>query len=189
MADKKRVLHVGDVIRTEPSAGYWGCAVVLSEFPATERLRAMCHIGITPIVKRHAFGWDELEPGELSVLQHDRSVRVGEGQYSQRRETAIGLWANFKVPPLVILGKIDPDEVYSQDLSPEAGDGTGGRFPHCGSLYGWLGGEAVGAWRKLHDADAFKAEIEQGRREFELLEQRRLADAREKARLRRAANK
>jgi len=189
MARTHQLLRRGDVIRTEPLAGYWGCAVVLSELPATPGLRAMCHIGITPVVRRHPFTLEELADDEWTVLRLEVGVRVGIGEYLPRRMTAIGQWANFKVPALTLLGRVDPAIVYSHDLTSEVGDGSASAFPLCGPIRASLGAEAVAAWRRVHEAEASRAERDESRARFEVFEQERLAQARAKARACRALQK
>src|SRR5512143_1812302 len=84
---KPMPLRRGDVIKTHPREGYWGCAVVLTEPHAVEGLRPMCHIGITPLVFDHEYAWAEIEGRELSILEFDREVRIAPNNYGIRHET------------------------------------------------------------------------------------------------------
>ncbi|MCU1288047.1 MAG: hypothetical protein JWN60_276, partial [Acidobacteria bacterium] len=47
---KKKLLQKGDVIKTNPREGFWGCAVVISEREKTKERDPMCHIAITQVV-------------------------------------------------------------------------------------------------------------------------------------------
>src|SRR3982751_1707839 len=102
--DKKpRPLRRGDVIKTHPRDGYWGCAVVLTEPCEQENLLPLCHIGITPIVIRHDYRWAEIEGAELSILEFDRGVRTAPLTYASRRETCIGLYTSYPHPLLPVI--------------------------------------------------------------------------------------
>ena len=89
---------VGDVIKTHPRDGFWGCAVVLS-LGGIEGLDPLCHIGVTPVVFRHDYAWDELDATSLSILVVDRSVRMAPDTYGTRpRVTCIGIYTTKAHP-------------------------------------------------------------------------------------------
>ncbi len=50
---KPMLLNKGDVIKTVPMEGYWGCALVLSSRDKVDGFDPMCHIAITPLIFRH----------------------------------------------------------------------------------------------------------------------------------------
>ncbi len=165
----------GDVIQTEPCGGYWGCAVVLSATPRTPEFHAQFHIGITPIVFRHQYEWNELNTSALSILEFERGVRVAPEDYIRRAEVCIGIYTARTRRSVRILGRVDPSAVYSLPLTFTVGDGTDGNFPLCGPLKKGIGGEAVVAWRRVHDAENLKRELSAARQQFERLEADRLA--------------
>jgi hypothetical protein len=187
MARVSRKFNVGDIIRTHPVDGFWGCAIVLTTFPPTDDFHAMCHIGITPITIQKEFTWGDLADTKLSILELEQHVRLDAYQYRSRIVTCIGVYANYRVPPLPVIGSIDPLTAYPLALRFEVGDGRNGTFPLCGPVRESLGMEAVIAWRRVNDKETWDAEVAHSRLEFEALETRRLADARAKRKVRRGA--
>lgn len=152
------LLHIGDVLKTNPIDGYWGCAVVLTERESTSQLDPMCHIAIATTVFRRDFTFDDLNLSQLEVLVFERGVRVAPQTYVPRIETCIGVYSR-KRNPLPILGKVDPQSVFSDPLAFVAGDGTDGGWPFCGNVTPILGNEAVHAWRAEHDTEAYNREV------------------------------
>src|ERR1043166_7773820 len=73
-------LQRGDVIKTHPRDGYWGCPVVLMGPRELEGLRPMFHIGITPLLLDHDYTWGEIEGQELSILEFDLQLCVRRGR-------------------------------------------------------------------------------------------------------------
>jgi hypothetical protein len=173
-------LPLGAVLKTHPREGYWGCAVVLTAGGTVPGFLPLYHIGITPLVFRHDFSPQDLDGRELSILIFDRGVRLAPGTYAVRRETCIGIYALPRQLPLPVIGLTDPTKVFPGPLTYEAGDGTAGKFPLCGPLRPNIGGEAVIAWRAIHDAEAWAAELQAAQESHERLMQQLASDAKQK---------
>jgi hypothetical protein len=178
----------GDVIKTHPREGFWGCAVVLSA-GMIEGLRPMCHIGVTPLVFQHDYVWSEIEGQQLSILEYDQPVRVEVMTYLPRHVTCIGIWVSDGKPKLPVIGRVDPATVYDKPLTFEVGDATSGKFPLCGKVDTHLGSEAVGAWHKLNDPVGFAKRQEESAADYERLRERLLEQERERRKRRRGGKK
>ena len=183
MPTKALAFTAGDVLRTNPQPGYWGCAVVLTAFEGEGRSDPQFHIGITPIVLRQAYVASAIDLNGLKILQLADRIRVAADAYVERPPRAcIGIWTAKRSSPSTIIARVDPRAVYEPLLTSEVGDGRSGAFPLFGPIGPSLGGEAVIAWRRKNDREAFeRAEIE-ARRTFEASEQERLANQRARRR-------
>ena len=169
----------GEVLRTEPRSGYWGCAVVLSGTEATAEFHPRFHVGITPIIFRHEFGLSDIDVNQLRILRRTDEIRVGPDRYVPRTtRTCIGIYAAKARGDIFVLGKIDPLRLYDAPLTFEIGDGTNGNFPLCGPMRKEIGWEAVIEWRRIHDAQAISREVVEARAQFEEMEAKRLAEQR-----------
>lgn len=186
MSMKFSLLTVGEVIKTNPREGFWGCAVVLSFREKTNESHSLCHIGITPLVMRHDFFWEEIAQNQFSVLVFERGIRVASNEYAPRTETCIGIYSAKRPPELSIIGSIDPLLVYPQTLTFEVGDGTNREFPLYGKISATLGMEAINSWRKIHDTENWLAENAKASLDFEMLQERLRNEEREKRKARRA---
>ncbi len=155
--------------------------MVLAVWPQTEDFGPMCHIGITPVIMRHAYAWNELSQDSLSILQYQRNIRIDIGKYEfLRLQTCIGIYSNFRVIPVTIIGSIEPERVYPHRLTFEIGDSTDGGFPLCGPIDEKLGIEAVVAWRRINDRERLEAEFEESSHITEAVFERLKAEEREK---------
>ena len=162
-----RPLRRGDVIKTHPRDGYWGCAVVLTEPWEENGGRPLCHIGITPIVMLHDYGWTEIASTELSILEFDRGIRTAPLTYVARHETCIGLYTSGPHPLLPIIGNVDPIRVFAKPLTFEVGDGTNGKYPLYGPIAPHLGSEAIASWMRVHDPAQWQAVVDAARESYE----------------------
>lgn len=174
-------LEIGSVIRTNPSEGFWGCAVVLSAFDGTSELHPCSHIGVTNFISRTAFDAAALDFSTLEILTFTPKIRVAPHEYAemQRRKT-IGIYTVTNATRLDVIAKIEPTTIYNRPLTLEVGDGTDGTYPLCGPVPDYLGQEAVVAWRRVHDRDRLEAEELASRERFEVFEQSRLEENRRK---------
>lgn len=171
---KQKLLEKGHLIQTNPSEGYWGCAVVLSERDKTKDSDPICHIGITPFVFRHEFAIEDLDISHLSILKTDTFIRVAPNKSEYLRTSyAIGIFTRKIKQSVKILDKVDVTNIFPDDLSFNIGDGTDGGWPMSGSISMNLGFEAVHEWRKLNDYDAWKSECEEAEKSFEEMIQKR----------------
>ena len=162
-------LRKGDVIKTHPRDGFWGCAVVLTDPHEEEGFRPLCHIGITPLIMRHDYKWAEIEDTALSILEFDRGVRTAPNTYLPRHEICIGQYTTDPHPLLPVIGHVDPTRILSQPLTCAVGDGTAGKYPLCGHLAPHLGSEAVASWLRIHNPSQWQAELDEGRARYERL--------------------
>ena len=182
---KNAVLRRGEVLKTHPRDGFWGCAVVLSDPHPFDGLRPMCHIGVTPWILQHDFEWSAIADKDLCILEFERGVRTGPGEYRARRDTCIGLYTAKAHPLLPVIGSVDPTRVFRKPLTFEVGDGTDGKYPLCGPVAEHLGSEAVSAWLRVHDPDRWQAERDESGNRYERLSEAIREEEREKRRARR----
>lgn len=155
MSEKKQeLLETGDVLKTHPFEGYWGCALVLTAREKVDRSDPMCHIGITSAIFRHDYAFDELDLPNLKILQIDRKYRAAPNTYVPlHRETCIGIYSRKINSSVNRIGKIDISSFIPCKLLFEAGNGSDGGWPFCGSVSKWLGSDAVHAWRAVNDRE------------------------------------
>lgn len=181
---RKNPLEIGAVIRTNPSVGFWGCAIVLSAFDETYEpfeLHPTCHIGVTDFISRTIFEADTLDFSSLEILTFTPKIRVGPCEYAEMRpRKCIGIYTVTTATRLDVISKIEPTMIYGRPLTLEIGDGTDGTYPLCGPLPDYLGQEAVVAWRRVHDRDRLAAEEHATLERFEAFEQKRLEESRRK---------
>jgi hypothetical protein len=159
---------IGDVLQTEPSPGYWGCAVVLGAASASAGFYPRFIVGITPLVFQHRFEWPEINQSGLTILQFERSIRIGPGEYATRSEHCIGIYTARSKGGIRVLGNVDANAICALPLTFDVGDGTGNAFPLYGPMRKTIGGEAVIAWRRIHDAANLSHEISASRKQFEM---------------------
>jgi hypothetical protein len=186
MAKRQPLLETGDVIKTHPREGYWGCAVVLNSREKTVEFGPQCLIGITPIIIHHDFSWAEIADSQMAILEFDRGIRLAPGEYGSRHETCIGIYLAKPNPTLPVIANVVPPRVFSGPLTFEVGDGTNGRWPLCGKVPAHLGMEAVIAWRQIHDHASWLAEMEQARASYEVLEKKTREGERQRRKLRKS---
>ena len=181
-------LKPGDVIRTNPRDGFWGCAVVLSDFPKVEgTVGPQCHIAVTPVVEKHPFALKEISPGELVILDFLEFYTPRRDVTLHNTRRCILLYPNTALPaPLEVIGSIDAGSIYNgPPLKPIAGGGPGeypAIMPH--DPFSSLGFEAVIAWRRIHDLAALQAEEKAADDAYFAREEARLQKAREARRRR-----
>ena len=173
-------LKPGDVIRTHPERGYWGCAVVLSARDSTADFDPMCHIATTTLIKPRRYAWRNISSFDLEIASLSYDIRVVPSEWHPAPEArlCIGIYSLKSAEKLDMIGHMDPKVLYPPDLTFEIGDGTSGSFPLCGPIPEYLGHEAVIVWRRIHDAVRLDQEIRKSREAFEAYEAQRLAEAR-----------
>ena len=145
-AKKAKLLAAGDVLKTS-ALGYWGCAVVLKARSSALAFEQVCHIGITTAIFDHDYALDELDLRALALVHDDEGV------------PCIGLWNRRITPAVRVIGRTDPKGLTKARLSFKIGDGKDGGWPLCGLVKDGLGYEAVHAWRRVHDAKRWKADV------------------------------
>ena len=159
-----KLLDAGDVLSTHPDSEYWGCALVLTARGATDGFDPMCHIGITPAVFHREFAFSELDLDRLSILEFDREIRLTDGTYTHlRRETCIGIYSRRYNAHVRVIGRADVASLPLPTLTFDVGDGANGGWPLCGRVQAHLGGEAVAAWRAVHDRERWLQERDAAR--------------------------
>lgn len=95
----------GDVLRTEPRQGYWGCAVVLSETHKTAEFHPRFHVGATPFIFRYEFGLSDIDVEQLKLLRSADEIRVGPDKYVPRAtRTCIGIHKAKSRGDIFVLG-------------------------------------------------------------------------------------
>lgn len=173
-------LRPGDVIRTHPQSGYWGCAVVLSARDSTPEFHPMCHIGTTTLIRKRKYSWNSVDPVDLKIAQLGFDVRIAPNEYvrAPKERICICIYSLRSANGLDIIGHVDPMQIYPHQLTFDVGDGTSGKFPLCGPIPNNLGHEAVVVWRRENDSARFEQESRKSREQFEFFEAQRLAKAR-----------
>ena len=148
---KTKLLAAGDVIKTHPREGFWGCAVVLNTRGKTEQFNPSCLIGLTPVVFQRDYEWREIVEIPFSILEFDRVCEFVPGECFTRHEICIGIYDARPHPDLPVIGRVDPSGVFSGPLDFEpVGDATNGNWPLCGRIPEDLGYEAVLVWNEQH---------------------------------------
>lgn len=140
---RRALLKRGDVLRTHPWNGYWGCAVVLGARGATREFYPQCLLAITPWVFEHEYGFDEVRDRPLELL-------LEEGR------PALRIHSCERIVGVTRIGRLD---LSGLDLPPVSFEVRPWR-PLCGALDGSVGRSAVAAWRREHDSERYHAEIE-----------------------------
>lgn len=177
---KKKLLNKGDVIKTNPREGFWGCAIVLSEREKTKESNPKCHIAITPVVFQHNYDFSELDTNNLDVLEYDCRYRLKPNEEFTKKKTAIGVYMRKISIPLNIIGNIDPSNIYNGSLPFEPYIGLKVTFPLCGGVTEYLGMEAVINWRSINDKEALENEILESDKQHDALIARIKEEEREK---------
>jgi len=178
---RKNTLEIGSVIRTNPSEGFWGCAVVLSSYDGTAERYPVCHIGVTDFISTKIYDAAELDFSGIKILTYEPNLRVAPYEYVKMPpRTCIGIYTVTTATSVDVIKKIDPTEIYDRPLNMEIGDGTDGTYPLCGPVPDYLGQEAVVAWRRVHDRERLAEEQRESSERFEVFEQKRLEEARRK---------
>jgi len=179
---RPKLLDTGDVLITHPHPEYWGCALVLTARGAPDG----CLIGITPAVFRHEFAFSELDLDRLSILEFDREIRQADGTYRHlRRETCIGIYTRRPNANVRVIGHVDVASLALPELNFDVGDGSNGGWPLYGPVGDHLGGEAIAAWRAVHDRERWLQELDAARKRTDEM----FARIREEDRLKRLARK
>lgn len=176
---KQPPLEIGDVIKTNPKDGFWGCAVVLNTRERCEKFNRFCLIGVTPIIFRHDFAWNEIVNLNLTILEFLRHIRLFPGDTRSRLETCIGWYDARPNPDLPTIGSVDASKVFSGAIGYgfDESNPSHGRWPLCGRITKQLGMEVVIAWRREHDALQWAIEVEANRKAYdELMARRKLEE-------------
>ena len=179
-----RQLRPGDAIRTNPQDGYWGLAVVLDLFAMERSTKEYVHIGITPVVRRHKFALEHVIADEIRILDFEKHYSPNPDLTLKKTVPSIYKYPNVHVSALEVIGYLSPCDVYSGPLSTHIGSDPGA-FPLTPHIDRYLGNEAVITWRRVHDTEAWNAAVAKSRAEWFASEEKRLKDAREKAKQRR----
>ena len=143
------LFNKGDVILTNPQEGFWGIAVVLSEREKTPEFLPMCHIAITPLLFEREVELSELDLNDLVPLEFERHYTFALEKGRRKKEpfskveTCIGVYTRRNKANLKIIGKINPEMVYSGPLPFSPDYGLEVKFPLSGDVKPWLGNEAV----------------------------------------------
>lgn len=184
-------LNSGDVIRTHPQRGFWGCAVVLSAQDSTDDFYPCCHIATLVLIRKRKYSWKSVSPGDLKIVNLTRDVRAAPYEYIEDSTSrlSIGIYSLKKIDGLDIIANVDPLQIYSKPLSFDVGDGSNGAFPLCGPIKGFTGNDAVINWRKLNEQEKFEVEAKESKQQFEAMEQKRLLAQRNRRKPRKCIQK
>lgn len=155
MGTKYGLFSKGDVIRTNPSDGFYGIAVVLDD-PVKLELspgrwsHPMCHIAITPLVFQHEISLDDIVIADLKPTSFLTHKLIDGKSVPYRLDLCIGIYTNRNKVHLPIIGKIDPSHIYTEPLlwTPQ-----GDRFFLYGDVSASLGAEAYVNWKKENSSN------------------------------------
>lgn len=145
---KIKLLNKGDVILTNPEEGFWGIAVVLSEREKTKNYHPMCHIAITPIIRRHKIEFCELKIEELKPLEFERVFAIKKVEEFSKIETCIGVYTRRNKENIEIIGSVNPEVVYDGPLPFDAWADLEIKWPLYGEPTRLLGREAYITWKR-----------------------------------------
>ncbi len=157
---KLPLLQLGDVIKTHPREGHWGCAVVVWLRKRCPEFGHLCLIAITPTIFRHDFVADDLRDVAFSILEYEQGISLFPGDSRSRRVTCLGWYDASSNPNLDVVGSVDPRKFFTGSTRFIIGDGTKKSWPLCGRISSNLGSEAVFAWRTLHDPVLLASDLE-----------------------------
>ena len=167
-SSKSIVLNKGDVIKTNPQNGYWGCALVLDVQEHNDEFQPLCLIAVTDFISKEDFSFDQLPLEKLSVLNIERSLRVGVNEYcDDGKAVCIEIHTRRMKSGQEVIGRIENFPFKMPVLTYEVGDGKGLGYPLCGPITASLGFQAVIAWRKANEKEAFLMDVKDFRQKTE----------------------
>ena len=147
----RKLLKVGDVIKTNPLEGYWVGSIILSVREKSEEFNELCHIGVTNIVYSHDFEISEITDSDIEVIYTENRVGI--------KVPCIAVYATKIKPGIEVIGNIDISPIYGGHLAFEIGDGSDGGWPSCGDVKKSIGFEAVHQWRSINDREKWLLDI------------------------------
>jgi hypothetical protein len=145
---KIKLFNEGDVILTNPAEGVWGIAVVLSEREKTENYHPMCHIAITPIIRKHKIEFSELKIEELKPLEFERVFALKNVEEFSKIETCIGVYTRRNKENIEIIGSVNPKVVFNGPLPFDPWNDLEIKWPLYGEPNKLLGREAYITWKR-----------------------------------------
>lgn len=167
-SSKSVILNKGDVIKTNPQNGYWGCALVLNVREHNDEFQPLCLIAVTDFISKEDFSFAQLPVEKLSVLNIERSLRVGVNEYCDYgKEVCIEIHTRRMKSGQEVIGRIENFPFKMPVLTYEVGDGKGLEYPLCGPITASLGFQAVIAWRKANEKEAFQSDVQDSRQKTE----------------------
>lgn len=187
MKKLKNPLRPGDVIRTHPRRGYWGCVVVLSARDSTEKLHPVSHFATTTFISKTKYTWEEIDISELRLLESAHVFRASPGEYYEMPVApCIDMYTITTAADLDVIGHMDPKQIYPWRITYTVGDRENGRFPLSGPVTSSIGEEAVTAWLEAQDPERARRKMTRELREMErhhaaILEKDRQARTRRKS--------
>jgi hypothetical protein len=137
------------------------------------------------VVRRREFALADLDDGELQTLQFEQHYSPSRDVTLVKTVACICKYPNIETSEVEIIGSVKPRAIYSGPLSEHISTSIPGAFPSAPKIDRYLGNEAVIAWRRLHDADAWNVIVAESKAKHFASEEKRLREGREKARLRR----
>jgi len=172
----KKLLDVGDLIKTEAIPGFWVCSVVLAFQPKTEDFRPMCLIGVTNAVFEHSFTFSDLAIESLRIADD-----IGGWGASGR---SLDVYEARITPEVEVVGHIDVSLISPEPYVLRFTRRDMPEWPLSGRLTRSIGHGSVHAWRRVHDRDRWLIDVEAaGKSHAEMLVRiRELDRAKRKAR-------
>ena len=150
------MLKTGDILKTNPKEGYWGCAIVLKTRGKTKEFNPMCLVAITPFVFKHDYDINELDLSNLQVLYYDQRFCLSGKEPFTRPRIGIEITTRKINQYVDIIGNIDDvSNIYSNRLVFKVGDASSAKsgWPLSGPIDKFLGIQAVQAWRKVYEKE------------------------------------
>ena len=160
----KKLLEVGDVIKTNPFEGFWVCSLVLSAREKTKDFNELCHIAVTNSVFTHDFDISEIDRADQIILYKENRNGI--------KVPCINIYASRIKSGIEVMGNIDVSVLYKNPLAFEIGDGSDGGWPSCGPVSKSIGYEAIHQWRSINDRDQWLLDIKDAEKSHEEMLQR-----------------
>lgn len=151
----KNLLQVGDVIKTQPIAGFWACSVVLAFQPKSEDFSAMCLIGCTDGIFRHDFAFSDLKIDSLKIAVGVMGMEAGRKQ--------LKVYAAKIYPGVEVIGTMDVSRIFPASIEFRVIRHDMPPWPLCGKTSSAIGNVAVSAWRSVHDREQWLLDLESSR--------------------------
>lgn len=116
-----KLFRKGDIIRTNPNEGFYGIAIVLDEGRKIElqpnmMSKPLCHIAITPHIFDYEIDIDDIRNLKLEPLIFTQYQIVKGEKRFLRNKLCIDIYTNKNKPKLPVIGKVDPQVVYAEEL-------------------------------------------------------------------------
>lgn len=148
-----RFFRKGDIIQTNPKAGFYGIAVVLDdaeeiELSENKRSKPLCHIAVTPYIFDCEPDTEDMKNLHFEPLLFTQYKIVNGEKVFLRNKLCVDIYTNRNKANLPVIGNMDPSNIYKEKLlwQPQAD-----RFHLSGDPGSRLGLEAYINWERKQE--------------------------------------